>query len=318
MAPFAIFPPTLLLSSTATQHRTLHMSSIEHNNLAKKAKLRKGVIEDNMRHGIRQYYKSSQYKLFMQSIQEEADISVIKKMIDEGASARWFHPDDTHPASLAIMRDDFPLLVLLVDNGTNVNYFDSANNTLLCQAVIHQRNHMIKFLISRGADVNYQIPNYIRLNAVVPLAATPCFFNDKTLRLLLENGADVNARGPDEMTALMVWATDHTEYPLSIAETLFEFGADPTLEDCGGRNMFFYAMSYFDILEGARFSTIMGYLMRAGVKTDTVDKFGKTPMQYCLDIFECSGPVQKSHDEIVEYEEKVRSKIKKEYGVLLV
>lgn len=113
-----------------------------------------------------------------------------------------------------------------LENGMPVNQKDDAGNTALAAAAFNGHVETLQTLLEAGADVNRRVNR-----DVTPLMAA-CGPYPQAVRLLLENGAEVNATdGIEHFTALMYAAAEgHTP----VAELLLEYGADPAMKDVDG------------------------------------------------------------------------------------
>src|SRR5439155_23219737 len=85
-------------------------------------------------------------------------------------------------------------------------------------------------LIERGADVNAAAKNPQR---VAPVHAAVTVGDFETMRLLLDRGANPNARQESGFTALH-GAAGHGD--IEMAKLLLEFGADPKLKTDDGKD----------------------------------------------------------------------------------
>ncbi|MBL7016002.1 MAG: ankyrin repeat domain-containing protein [Kiritimatiellales bacterium] len=100
---------------------------------------------------------------------------------------------------------------------------DANGNSALMAAAFNGQVESMKVLIDAGADVNLRINQ-----GVTPLMAA-CGPYPAAVRLLLENGAEVNATDEIEsFTALMYAAVEGLS---PIVDILLEYGADPAMVD---------------------------------------------------------------------------------------
>ena len=100
---------------------------------------------------------------------------------------------------------------------------------LLFQAAGHGHVAMIRMLISRGATVNYPAVDFF---GWTPLMIAASEYKDDAVRLLLDEGADVNARDDAGETALMKAVYGNPEGVLQ----LLHRGANVDLRDNRGRD----------------------------------------------------------------------------------
>ena len=123
----------------------------------------------------------------------------------------------------------------------------------------------IKILIENGADVNAR-----RDNGRNHLLATTAFNAIDVATLLIKNGADVKAEDNSGVTALMLAAGHEAE---DIVKILIENGADVNKKDKGNRNALFYAAT-------CNSSEIVKLLIKNSIEINIKDEHGKTALDY--------------------------------------
>jgi|GEM_PF-5889690 len=87
-----------------------------------------------------------------------------------------------------------------IDKGANVNFRDEDGYTPLLMAASRNRAVVVKVLIQNGADINARIPRD-ESNALIEGARNP-----EIISLLLERGADAAYANKDMETALLIYA----------------------------------------------------------------------------------------------------------------
>lgn len=110
-----------------------------------------------------------------------------------------------------------------LENGMPVNQKDANGNTALMAAAFNGHKDTMQVLIDSEADVNLRVNN-----GVTPLMAA-CGPYPQAVRLLLENGADVNATDRNESFTALMYASVEGLSP--VVDILLEYGADPTMAD---------------------------------------------------------------------------------------
>lgn len=153
-----------------------------------------------------------------------------------------------------------PLARLALDHGCDANAATTGGNcfyTPLLWAVEGGSEEILRLLLERGAEINLGVPRFTPLHLAVesgqdgiakllldhganlelredmglpPLLIAKC---EKTVRLLLDYGAEVDTQGKDGMTALhkaVVWPGKE-----SVVRLLLERGASFDLLDSGGK-----------------------------------------------------------------------------------
>jgi ankyrin repeat protein len=110
-------------------------------------------------------------------------------------------------------------------------------NALQC-AVGHRNVAAVEVLLRHGADPNLAVPSWTTAGVTTPVGRRPLHLAAaescrRIARLLLDQGADVNARDGEGETALTI-ATRH-RYGHKLAELLLARGADPDVRTRDGR-----------------------------------------------------------------------------------
>jgi ankyrin repeat protein len=96
----------------------------------------------------------------------------------------------------AITSENFELVEILVTKGSDIYQEDLYGTGLLIHSALYGDHRALKFLLSKGLD-----PNPPLRDGLTALQA--CIFRQEIqkIKLLLDNGADVHARGKMESTA---------------------------------------------------------------------------------------------------------------------
>ena len=154
------------------------------------------------------------------------DLASLRLLIERGADV-----NATNAAgATALMRAayDFDKLRLLVDKGANVNARSALGNTALMLAARPARSsRAVELLLARGADA--KATNHFGASALMAAVASG---DEQSVRLLIKNGADVNAQpAPNELGFVLgggrsplMWAAFRGD--ISIMKLLIDAGAD--------------------------------------------------------------------------------------------
>lgn len=144
---------------------------------------------------------------------------VVRKLIAQGIDPNS-RAEDGLPAIHKAFRDDSPKVVeVLIDQpALNVNLRNSAGETPLMMAAIRGNLSAMRRLIERGAQVNQE--GWAPLHYAASQTAV------EPLALLLDKGADINARSPNGSTPLMMAARYGSEDGTKL---LLRRGADAQL-----------------------------------------------------------------------------------------
>jgi ankyrin repeat protein len=172
-----------------------------------------------------------------------ADAGLLRTLVAAGASVDLALPEGETPLMLASRTSGADAVRLLIEHGANVNVVEQwQGQTPLMYAAQHDRGDVAAVLIAAGADVDARTPENTlpeRLPAVryfveIPSAGlTPVMFAARhgslsALRVLIEAGADIDAKSPDGFSPIVI-ALDNLHF--DAAKMLVEAGASP---DGGG------------------------------------------------------------------------------------
>ena len=203
---------------------------------------------------------------------------------------------ETTPLCIAVFVRDYDTVELLLENGCNVNGchsrrtlplpFPRAKQTPLATAVKHCDITMINLLLSKGADINND-KNDLGMTAIWYLFLNPNFPTrhvlsdsmDNTTRLsegefhvlhlLIENGADLNARIING-NSLIHWVND------SVIQLLIESGADVNLRNKCGKTALFLR-----VVQGK--SNEVATLIKNGADVNHRDCEGVSPLRIAVE-----------------------------------
>ncbi len=160
----------------------------------------------------------------------------------------------------------------------------------------------IKFLIENGADVNHRVYHedghyesyddmFHGFNYGCDCGRTALIYavnggHVETVKLLIENGADVNVRDCSDMNLLMyLYNTNiyaYTPSPtdeeiIAIAELLIENGVDVNATDKYGQTVLKYAVNY-----KAKNYEAINFLIENGADVNVIDESGHTILDYVI------------------------------------
>lgn len=163
------------------------------------------------------------------------------------ATARWLEADDVEELFLASEGGDVETLRRVLDAGVDLSVTDEDGITALNIAVAGQairvnKIESVQLLLAAGADPNAHEPATTEHPGWTPLhhAASRLVEDSDVARILLEHGADVNARTTGGETPLLLWARSHGHFCSETAQLLFQHGADAAASDASGRTALFY------------------------------------------------------------------------------
>ena len=134
---------------------------------------------------------------------------------------------------------DFQTIKKLIESKSlDVNYNleidEYSKSTPLIEAIKYKQTNIINYLLENNADVN------LALGYSTPLIEA-VYYDEELVRKLIDLGADVNLTTESGFTPLMASAGRHN---IAIAELLIEKGADIEAKDDDGINALVYASTY--------------------------------------------------------------------------
>lgn len=162
----------------------------------------------------------------------------------------------------AIRNNDLAFLKAEFRKGADVNTRDRRGSTLLMHAAAFGSPEAVKLLIDSGADVNAK--NSFDATALVWGAR-----DARKARMLVEKGADVNARSKQGRTPLMIAAA--CDGCTETVRLLLAKGADPKAKDSEGSTAMNLAAAANDL-------DTMRLLIEKGAEANAVNDGGFTPL----------------------------------------
>ena len=166
-----------------------------------------------------------------------------------------------------LLRLDFSLI--------NVRVPHDDGNSLLGMSVRHGNVEMMKWLIDHGANVNGDTVCCLPLHEAV--------HSDKieAITVLLDNGADIEGMGNSGVTPLLhASACNQTE---SI-KLLLERGADIHARSAPNKWGEGHRWTPLHVAASVGAIDSMRLLLEAGADTEALDQFGKTPLDYAIEM----------------------------------
>ncbi|MCJ1286603.1 hypothetical protein MMC26_005949 [Xylographa opegraphella] len=213
---------------------------------------------------------------------------IVKNLLQKGANVESRCANRDTPLIRAVITGNEMSVNLLLDNGALVDAM-ARGRTPLHEAVHSGDLRMVKLLLHRNANVNIKAPrDYVHPDSVTPgrdeshsltshdveFVWSPLFRaansgRDYIVSLLIEEGADINARGPSELTALMLAVKDHHD---SVTKVLLEKGASTAATDESGWTALHQAAHNLGREKAARL------LLEHGAAVNAICDFGQSPL----------------------------------------
>ncbi len=236
--------------------------------------------------------KKYNYTPLLLAIHIGASNSVIKTLIDLGADISKETDLGFTPLMYASRYRSLPFIRLLVESGANVNGSNSRLETPSMVSLLSDREdnlEVIKYLIEMGADVSTVDDNQ---NSVLMYLADAsgskhtCDSLKECVRVLVENGVNVNNQNVGEESALLIASKNNNVDALC---ALINIGADVNLPNIFGETALMLAGSQSEN-QSLNHETIQ-ILINNAADISAVGPAGLTPIQYHAFVFD-----SKKHD----------------------
>jgi ankyrin repeat protein len=147
------------------------------------------------------------------------DVSTVQEMLADGVSPNLQEPGRGENALIVALREESMRVFKLLLETKSVELELAARNgdTALMIAAYKRNMPAVRSLLARGARVNR--PGWTALHYAAASG------DADIVRLLFEHHANLNARSPTDLTALMLAAREGSQYA---AQALLDLGADAT------------------------------------------------------------------------------------------
>lgn len=146
------------------------------------------------------------------------------------------------------------------------------DSTVLVEAIKKNDNSLVQMLLEEGAD-----PHQATALGLLPLIVAVKFADLRIIKLLIQHGADVTARGPGNLDVLQIFfrtlTTREETSIVNIVEYLLAKGVDGMALYPDGKTLLHRAV-------GARIdhAKVVMLLIKSGIELDTPDKDGNTAL----------------------------------------
>jgi ankyrin repeat protein len=166
---------------------------------------------------------------------------LIQLLIDNGCNPRKSGPNNDVMCN-AVSTDDTAIVGLLIRYGVSINDTSFLGDYPINYATNFRCFNTLKMLVDNGADVNVR-PKTAPLPLLIgitPLMWTAVSNDKKSFYYLLEHNADVKAKSPRGYTPLMFLAMSEVDDP-DMTRALIEHGAQPAEKALDDTDALYYA-----------------------------------------------------------------------------
>lgn len=172
----------------------------------------------------------------------------------------------------AIKNQQENIIKLLLDRGMEIDLKKKYGPILLHWAATGGHKDTAEWLIDRGVKVDSRIGRY--WNGRTPVSMAVVYGNEAIIKLLLENGADIEAKDDYNCTPLLLAVVKKGN--TDIIKLLLENGADIEAKDNNGRTPLLWA-----VIKRRNEDTIK-LLLGNGADVTTKDNDGWTPLSWAV------------------------------------
>ncbi len=153
---------------------------------------------------------------------ESGDISQVRAWLAAGLDPDYLADRIGTGLMIAAWYDNLPMMELLVARGANVNQFNALGEQALMHAAWRGNADAVKWLLAKGARINSEPMRWSALHYAVFAG------HEKVAALLLDNGADINARIANGSSVLMMAIYEGHE---PLVRQLLARGADRSVKN---------------------------------------------------------------------------------------
>lgn len=166
---------------------------------------------------------------------ELGNVDAARRWLDEGLDPNTTADRIGTGLMIAAWEGNQAMMELFLARGADVNATNRHGEQALLLAAWRGRTEAVRWLLDHGASINRTGKEWSALHYAVFAG------HGEIARLLMERGAEVNARAPNDATVLMMAAREGRE---ELAKRLIDAGADPRLTNDRGDTALSWAMRY--------------------------------------------------------------------------
>ncbi|KAI4491033.1 hypothetical protein M0802_010536 [Mischocyttarus mexicanus] len=276
--------------------------------------IKNGMLEQLQSYeGINKDFQTKDGHTLLIMATKEGQLEIVKYLCNMGVDVN--ERSSRNSTALHFVKENssdsiMEIVQLLIDNGAEIDAVNSFGYTPLQCALDDHHYKIAKLLIEKGADINkiYTNTHYARqrLNGTLLHWASRNYNSDKTMKFLIENGANINDTEYDGRTPLCL-LVKHGGTP-EMVKFYVENGAN--LENMGGGSPLYWAIyshniqlqallielgtdvngiidSHDDLKAPLHLTydiSIIKLLIDKGANVNIKDKYGCTPLHYLRNI----------------------------------
>lgn len=166
---------------------------------------------------------------------ESGNIIQVREWLNEGLEPDYLADRIGTGLMIAAWRGDMPMMELLVSRGADVNKANALGERALMHAAWRGHADAVKWLVARGARINSDPMRWSALHYAAFAG------HGKVAILLLDLGADIDARSTNGSSALMMAVYEGHE---QLVRQLLARGADRSLKNDRGEGAVEWAFKY--------------------------------------------------------------------------
>ena len=200
------------------------------------------------------------------------NIAIVRRLLQEGANINSRGSTDSTPLMMAAQRGRTDVVELLLNEGAaidNTPVNEDASRTALALALDGKHTATARILLERGAHANAISSQPAGKRLIHTVASNSSWGQIPNLALLLEKGADLEAKNSDGHTPLVLGIqADNAE---TVKYLLLEHGADLESRDMMGQTPLMAAVHRHDV-------DILSLLLDRGALLEARDHHGQTAL----------------------------------------
>ncbi|ETW94110.1 MAG: hypothetical protein ETSY1_36265 [Candidatus Entotheonella factor] len=163
------------------------------------------------------------------------DVEMVRILLTAGEYATGEHTESFHAAWItAVTSGRLKVVQAFIEAGADVNWTGSQGSALF-DAIDQRHPGIAQALIEAGADVDARQPGHCGHDGPTPLMEAARYNLPQLTRLLIESGANLNARDQGGRTPLMIAVSAGSD---KVVKVLIERGAKLNVSGVGGRKAF--------------------------------------------------------------------------------